>query len=246
MKGTKVMGNKLRDAKVAVFGAGCVGGYTAEILAKNGLGALELIDGSKVGQSKNGCFKTNGVSDMQMFRVELEKQRLVRMYPDTKVKINRSSFSVENISQYDFAGYGYIIDTLAEPEKKLALAVCAEQYHLPLISCLDTNNRSNPTQLRLMAVDKVPDPFVPSWMRLLCDRRPEKWKVLYSEERLQFSGRYSIVRSCLDCACPPDTAFVCRQRRIAKNCCNVYVSAMAGMLAGEEILMYLAHWEGGK
>ncbi len=240
------MVNKLRSAKVAVFGAGCIGGYTAEILAKNGIGALELIDGSKVGLSKNGCFKTNGISDVQMFRVELEKQRLIRMYPDTKVKTTCSSFSVENISRFDFAGYDYIIDTLAEAEKKLALAVCAERYQLPLISCLDTGNRSNPTQIRLAAAGQVPDSFVPGWMGLLCGRGPEKWKVLYSAERLQFSGRYAMGRSCMDCACPPDTAFVCRQRRIAKNCCNVYVSAMAGMLAGEEILMHLTQKEDGK
>ena len=35
---------KLKNAKVAVFGLGGVGGYVVEALARSGVGALELID----------------------------------------------------------------------------------------------------------------------------------------------------------------------------------------------------------
>ena len=39
---------KLRRARVAVFGAGGVGGYAIEALARSGIGALDLIDGDVV------------------------------------------------------------------------------------------------------------------------------------------------------------------------------------------------------
>ena len=39
---------KLSDAKVAVFGIGGVGGYTAEALARTGIGSFVLIDDDKV------------------------------------------------------------------------------------------------------------------------------------------------------------------------------------------------------
>ena len=35
---------KLKNARVAVFGLGGVGGYAVEALARSGVGALELID----------------------------------------------------------------------------------------------------------------------------------------------------------------------------------------------------------
>ena len=39
---------KLKNARVAVFGIGGVGGYTVEALARSGVGALDLIDDDKV------------------------------------------------------------------------------------------------------------------------------------------------------------------------------------------------------
>lgn len=39
---------RLKDCRVAVFGLGGVGGYTAEALARSGVGALDLIDNDTV------------------------------------------------------------------------------------------------------------------------------------------------------------------------------------------------------
>ena len=39
---------KLKNARVAVFGVGGVGGYVAEALARSGVGAIDLIDSDTV------------------------------------------------------------------------------------------------------------------------------------------------------------------------------------------------------
>ena len=39
---------RLKKARVAVFGIGGVGGYTVEALARSGVGTLDLIDNDKV------------------------------------------------------------------------------------------------------------------------------------------------------------------------------------------------------
>ena len=39
---------RLKEAAVAVFGLGCVGSYTAEALARGGVGRLALVDGDGV------------------------------------------------------------------------------------------------------------------------------------------------------------------------------------------------------
>ena len=39
---------RLRNARVALFGLGGVGGYTAEALARSGIGALDLIDNDTI------------------------------------------------------------------------------------------------------------------------------------------------------------------------------------------------------
>ena len=38
----------LKDARVAVFGVGGVGGYTVEALVRSGIGTIDLIDNDKV------------------------------------------------------------------------------------------------------------------------------------------------------------------------------------------------------
>uniref|UniRef100_UPI003FEEB089 ThiF family adenylyltransferase n=1 Tax=Roseburia sp. TaxID=2049040 RepID=UPI003FEEB089 len=40
--------NRLKGAKVAVFGIGGVGGYVCEALVRSGVGAFDLIDDDKV------------------------------------------------------------------------------------------------------------------------------------------------------------------------------------------------------
>lgn len=40
--------DKLKGARVAVFGIGGVGGYTVEALARSGVGAIDIIDDDKV------------------------------------------------------------------------------------------------------------------------------------------------------------------------------------------------------
>ena len=42
---------RLKDARVAVFGIGGVGGHAAEALARSGVGALDLIDNDRVSES---------------------------------------------------------------------------------------------------------------------------------------------------------------------------------------------------
>ena len=47
---------KLKNARVAVFGIGGVGGFTVEALARSGVGTLDLIDEY---QSSDYCNKKN-------------------------------------------------------------------------------------------------------------------------------------------------------------------------------------------
>ena len=41
---------KLKNARVAVFGLGGVGGYVVEALARSGVGALDLVDHDTISQ----------------------------------------------------------------------------------------------------------------------------------------------------------------------------------------------------
>lgn len=277
------MTSGLRDAKVAVFGLGCVGSYTAELLAKNGVGMLELVDAGEVGLSGDGCYKTTGSAGAMMLRVDMESRRLHKLYPDTAVHSSPVWFTGETMGQFDFRTYDYVLDALDIPEMKALLAACVLKARVPLISCLDIKNCSNPTKLGLMPVREAPPLLVPAAVRELYKELYEEpheelhekphedlykelqeklsgelqeelteengaadWKVVCLTEYQEMGFHEPAAVRCRDCACPSEVALVCKKRRIKKSSCNVFVSAMAGMMAGEAILTYLAHREGGR
>ena len=43
--------NKLKNARVAVFGIGGVGGHAADALVRSGVGAIDIIDSDEVAES---------------------------------------------------------------------------------------------------------------------------------------------------------------------------------------------------
>lgn len=228
--------NKLQEMKIAIFGLGCIGSYTAELLAKNGVGMLKLMDAGTAGLSAEGCYKTSEIQGKPMLRAELEKQRLYRLYPKVEAETGLLHSAEED---FEVGRYDFVLDALDSPEEKEILIKNALRNRVPLISCLDVKRRSNPTQVRLASADKVQDRLAQAGIKVFYDIRSKaEWKVIYSEEE---PAREKEAIRCLNCACPPDVAFACERRRISRNSCNVYVSAMAGMLAGEEILIYLTH-----
>ena len=77
----------LKDARVAVFGIGGVGGYTVEALARSGVGSLDLIDDDKVcltniNRQIYAKHKTVG-----QYKVDVAAERIKDINPDAVVRL---------------------------------------------------------------------------------------------------------------------------------------------------------------
>ena len=84
--------DRLSKTRVAIFGIGGVGGYTAEALARSGVGELDLIDDDKVCLTNinRQIFATR--KTVGKYKVDVAEERLKDINPD--IIINRtSSFS---------------------------------------------------------------------------------------------------------------------------------------------------------
>jgi len=78
--------NRLRSAKVAIFGIGGVGSYTAEALARAGVGHLVLVDKDDIcitnlNRQIHALHSTVGKS-----KVEVMKERILDINPEAKVE----------------------------------------------------------------------------------------------------------------------------------------------------------------
>ena len=113
----------LKDARVAVFGIGGVGGYTVEALARSGVGSLDLIDDDKVcltniNRQIYATHKTVG-----RYKVDVAAERIKDINPDAVVRTYKTFYTPETADQFDFKHYDYIVDAIDTVTGKIALVM---------------------------------------------------------------------------------------------------------------------------
>ena len=77
---------KLQKSHVAVFGIGGVGSYTAEALARAGVGAITLVDNDTVGISNLNRQLCALHSTLGKFKAEAMADRIRDINPDCRVR----------------------------------------------------------------------------------------------------------------------------------------------------------------
>ena len=77
---------KLRAARVAVFGLGGVGGYVVEALARSGVGQLDLIDNDTVCLSNINRQILATMDTLGMDKVDAAERRVKSINPDCVVR----------------------------------------------------------------------------------------------------------------------------------------------------------------
>ncbi len=146
---------KLKNARVAVFGIGGVGGYTAEALARSGIGSIDLIDPDEISVTNinRQLFATH--STVGRLKAEVAKERLLDIYPDLNVRIHPVFYTPETADQFDFTQYDYIVDAIDTVTGKLCLAERAFAAGTPIISCMGAGNKLNGTAFQVADISKT-------------------------------------------------------------------------------------------
>ena len=174
---------KLRAAKVAVFGLGGVGGYVVEALARSGIGALELVDHDTVSVTNLNRQLLATRSTVGMAKAEVAKARVLDIDPEISVSARTEFFGPNTAQNFDFSHYSYVVDAIDTVTGKLALVTAAQAAGTPIISCMGTGNKVDPTRFRIADISKTSVCPLARIMRKECARRGIRHlKVLYSTE----------------------------------------------------------------
>ena len=113
----------LWSKRVALFGAGGVGGFAAEALIRAGIGALDVFDNDAVNESNLNRQIIALHSTIGMSKVEAIKARLNDISPNAQIGAHQMFYLPENADQVDFARYDYIIDCIDTVKAKVDIAV---------------------------------------------------------------------------------------------------------------------------
>ena len=174
---------KLKNAHIAVFGLGGVGGYVVEALARCGVGTLELIDHDTVSLSKINRQILATRETVGMEKSEAARLRVQAIDPEIKVIARHQFFGPDTKAEFDFSKYTYVVDAIDTVTGKLALVQAAREENVPILCCLGTGNKLDPTAFRIGDIYETSVCPLARIMRKECRRRGiEKLKVLYSLE----------------------------------------------------------------
>lgn len=175
--------SKLRRARVAIFGLGGVGGYAAEALARSGVGQLDLIDDDTINLTNLNRQVLALHSTVGMAKVEAAKNRILDIDPTIQVRTYQTFFLPENAAEFDFSQYGYVVDAIDTVTGKLELIARAKDAGVPIISCMGTGNKLDPTGFLVADISKTSGCALARIMRKECAKRGLKGvKVVYSQE----------------------------------------------------------------
>ena len=174
---------KLSSCRVAVFGIGGVGGYVTEALARSGVGFLDLIDSDTVNITNINRQIIATHNTIGQYKVDVARERILSINPLAEVSVYRTFYLPENSADFDFSVYDYIIDAVDTVTAKIEIVVNANKTNTPVISCMGTGNKLDPTQFGIADVYKTSVcPLARVMRRELKKRGIEKLKVLYSKE----------------------------------------------------------------
>ena len=174
---------RLQKARVAVFGVGGVGGYTVEALARAGIGALDLIDSDTVSLSNINRQILATHSTLGMRKVDAAKARVLDINPEAKVTTWPVFYTPETADQFDFTQYDYIVDAIDTVTGKLALVERATAAGTPIICCMGTGNKLDPTRFQVTDISKTSMcPLARVMRKELGKRGIKHLKVVYSQE----------------------------------------------------------------
>lgn len=174
---------KLKNSRVAIFGIGGVGSYTAEALARAGVGTLDLIDSDTVNLSNINRQLYALHSTIGKRKVDVAAERIADIDPTIKVNRHCIFYLPETADEFDLSQYDYIVDAIDTVTGKLTLVENAKAAGTPIISSMGAGNKVDPTAFEVTDIFKTSVCPLAKVMRSQLKKRGiKRLKVVYSKE----------------------------------------------------------------
>ncbi len=182
---------KLNKSKVVVFGAGGVGSYVIEALARAGVGHLVIVDGDKVDETNINRQIIALHSTIGLPKVEVAKKRVMDINPNIEVQTREEFFLSESEDFFDET-IDYVVDAVDTITAKIEIIERAKKHNIPVISSMGTGNKLDPTRFEIADISKTSVcPLAKVMRKELAKRQIKDVKVLFSKEEPMKTSAFS-------------------------------------------------------
>lgn len=174
---------KLANSKVIVYGIGGVGSFVVEGLIRAGIEHIILIDNDVIAPSNLNRQIHATISNIGKLKVDCMKERILSINP----KVNVETYISQNIENGEELliddTIDYVVDAVDTITTKLKLVQRAKEKQVPIISCMGTGNKLDPTKFEIADIYKTSVcPLAKVMRKELKKRGIQELKVLYSKE----------------------------------------------------------------
>lgn len=159
---------RLRAGHACVVGIGGVGSWTAEALARSGIGAITLIDLDMVAES-NTNRQIHALDDIYgKAKVDAMAERIATINPLCRVSTVEEFVTPENTAELLAGPFDVVIDAIDQVKAKAAMIAHCHRQQIPIITAGAAGGQIDPTQIRLADLSQtVQDPLLAKLRSLL-------------------------------------------------------------------------------
>lgn len=234
----------LSAARVAVFGLGGVGGHAVEVLARSGVGALDIFDDDRICPSNINRQLLALQSTVGRYKVDVAAERIHDINPECIVCRHQLFYMPQNAADIDLSVYDYVVDCIDTVAAKIELIRRCHALGIPLISSMGAANKLDATAFRVSDISKTSmDPLAKVIRKQLRRLDIKHLKVVYSEEKplhpIEYTPTDGPKPAGSDEPAPGNHA-----KRHGTPASNAFVPAAAGLIVGGEVVKDLINRAG--
>ena len=174
---------KIKNAKVAVYGLGGVGSYVVEALARVGIGYLVLVDYDKYDITNINRQLGAYHSTIGKYKVEVMKERIKDINPEAVVEIYRPEEIEGGEVSIINSSFTYVVDAIDTMKNKLDLIEKCNKENVKIITVTGSGNKLDATKFEVTDIYKTSVcPVCKILRKELKARNIKSLKVVYSKE----------------------------------------------------------------
>ena len=139
---------RLQNSHVFLAGLGGVGSFTAEALARMGIGKMTLVDHDVVSGSNMNRQLVALSSTVGVLKAEVMANRIKDINPQCEVELITDFLTPDTIPQILNRGFDVVIDAIDSLSSKSALVETAWRNNMTVFSSMGAGGKLDPTQVR--------------------------------------------------------------------------------------------------
>lgn len=173
----------LKTKRVALFGLGGVGGACFEALVRAGIGEIAVIDGDKINKSNINRQLLANLDNIGSLKTDAAVLHAQIINPEAKIIPYPIFYTPQNADEIDLSQFDFVIDAIDTVSAKIKLIIRCKALNVPIISCMGTGNKLDPTLFEIADLFKTSVcPLCRVMRRELSKRGVASLTVLYSKE----------------------------------------------------------------